>query len=103
MRPQTGIVTPDRAGLNRGQFLRHSKNGLLRRGFSANRSSRTVGLLLIDKKWLMSGEEPLQQKATILVVDDEFMCSYALCLMLSNLGISTDSVNNGGEAIAKIL
>ena len=35
----------------------------------------------------------------ILIVDDEFMCSHALQLMLNNLGFKSDSVTNGKIAI----
>ena len=44
-----------------------------------------------------------QGPSNILIVDDEFMCSHALCLMLSNLGYQSESVANGKEAIDLIL
>ena len=46
---------------------------------------------------------PLEGPSKILIVDDEFICSHALCLMLKNMGYKTDSATNGKKAIEMIL
>ena len=83
----------------RRQFLKQSVNRLRARVFASMSRPRPVRLQLIKGLIRMTGDLPLQPKATILVVDDEAAVRRVLVMRLQLSGYRVICAEDGEQAL----